>query len=580
MANVLDEQYLASDTLRCNTKTTNLATGLMTALTMTLSSGIAGASIGIGWRMDEFAFVGVFGFAIFLTVQVFSKSIVACLIQAMITGYLAYFVANPWLNWSIENLMLDTPGKAIVVVHGVHLLHGGMYCLFAALWWAFRKWVYLGFFAAPALWLVLESVYPAMFPMRQGCLIVQSLPLVQVASIFGVPGATLQVFAIASLLPLAYLSWATAGCVEKRIENRQFKLCAILILVATLINVSWGSYRVHRFQQQAANFSGDYLNIGVIQGDTEYAAAHKSFTNRSRELTDCDLLLWPECALGKYQRDLVDFSDESQVSKKSIGIGYRFRPLPNPECYLLGGGYSWTPKKISAAETTSAQKFGFSFRPKPKMKEKFVSAFLLDPQEQLVGRHDKIELMAGGEYVPFSDVFPWLEDWLVEGANDGMLLTRGLEATPIGGVNGVSVGALLCCEDMYPRLSRQMTLQGADLIVCLTNGMSFNSDIALKQHFNIGRFRAIENNRYFARCGSFGVSGLVSPDGTVQQRLPCFEEKTASLRVPKHKRATSWFNYLGDTLTPASYLMLISLVVLGSFNAVSKRRIPKNVSDV
>ena len=89
MANVLDEQYLASDTLRCNTKTTNLATGLMTALTMTLSSGIAGASIGIGWRMDEFAFVGVFGFAIFLTVQVFSKSIVACLIQAMITGYLS-----------------------------------------------------------------------------------------------------------------------------------------------------------------------------------------------------------------------------------------------------------------------------------------------------------------------------------------------------------------------------------------------------------------------------------------------------------------------------------------------------------
>ena len=569
MAGVLDEQSLTSDALQQQALTSTFPRALLVTASAMLSSSIAGACIGLGWRMDEFAFLGVLGFAIFLTTQVYLKSFLACVFQAMFTGYLAYFIANPWLNWTIENLMDDAPTKVLIVIHGVHLLHGGMYFLFAAVWWVFRKWVTFGLFAAPALWLILESIYPAMFPMRQGCLIVQALPLVQIASVFGVPGATLQVFAIASMLPLGYLTLRNRNIVERRFENKQYKLCMIMILVATSINVGWGSYRVHQLQQQAASFGGDYLNVGVLQGDTEYGGSNFEFAKRSRQLDDCDLILWPECSFGKYQTDLVDFSDEALVSKKSIGIGFQFQPLPDPNCYLLGGGYAWTPKAIPPEEAASAKKYGFPVR--PKMKEKYVSAFLLDPHEQLLGRHDKMELMAGGEYVPFADVLPWLNDWLLNGADDGLLLSRGLEASPVGDVEGVSVGALLCCEDMYPRLSRKMTQQGADLIVCLTNGMSFNSDIALRQHFNIGRFRAIENNRYFARCGSHGVSGLITPDGTVQQRLPCFEEQDATLKVPKQKRATSWFSYFGDTLTPASYLMSMMLVVFSGFKAAGNR---------
>jgi len=536
MADVPDNRTLPIDALQFPVITSTFAKCFLVIALATLSSSLAGVAIGLGWRVDELAFVGVVGFAIFLTVQVYLKSFWASLFQAILTGYLAYYTANPWLNWTIENLMDDAPTKVLIVVHGVHLLHGGMYCVFAALWWAFRKWVPLGLFAAPALWLILESVYPAMYPMRQGCLILQTLSFVQIASVFGVPGATLQVFAIASLLPLGYLCWSSA---EQQIEKKRYKLCIVMILVATLINFGWGCSRVGSLQQQAASFSGDYLSVGVLQGNTEYG-----------------------------ETDLVDFSDETLVSKKSIGIGFQFRPLPDPDCYLLGGGYAWTAKPIPPEQAASAKKYGFPVR--PEMKEKFVSAFLLDTQEQLVGRHDKMELMAGGEYVPFADVFPWLNDWLLEGASDGLLLSRGLKATPIGEVEGMSIGALLCCEDMYPRLARQMTRQGADLIVCLTNGMSFNSDIALKQHFNIGRFRAIENNRYFARCGSYGVSGLIMPDGTVQQSLPCLEEQTAKLMVPNHKRATSWFSYFGDTLTPASYILLVLLVVSGGFKFVNR----------
>ena len=521
---------------------------------------LAGAGLGVGWRNDNLAVLGIVGFGVFLLAQVSFKRLSICLLHGLITGYIAYLLANPWMVWTIENLMDAATIKTFFVVQSVHLLHGGMYFSFAGLWWLSRKWSHYSWLAAPAIWLILESIYPAMFPTRQACLIVNAGPLIQISSIFGVAGVSLQVFAIASLLPLGCLIWKSKQqpyASQRRFTNYKSYVAGILIL--TSINFLWGAYRSNRIQQEAINFSGEYLSVGLIQGDTEYASYHQNFVQRSRDLSSagCDLVLWPECSLGKYNRELVDFSDDSEVAMNSIGIGYQFRPLPDPGCYLLGGGYSW-----------SGQLADYD----AQVETKYVSAFLIDPQENLSGRHDKIELMAGGEYVPFANSFPQLSDWLVdEEEQDGVLLSRGELARPIGEVEGVSIAALLCCEDMYPRLAGKMTRQGADLIVCLANGMAFNSDIALHQHFNISRFRAVENNRHFIRCGSYGVSSLVMPNGTVNSRLACFAEEDLTLQIPKRKRTTTIFSQLGDTLTPFSYLLLVILGLVSCWKSLRLR---------
>ena len=118
MVDVFVEQTLTSNTSQGQSKPSTLSTFLIVVVVATLSSCVAGACIGFGWRIDKFAFLGVIGFAIFLTVQVYLKSFLACLVQALLTGYLAYFVANPWLNWTIDNLMDDAPSKALIVIHG------------------------------------------------------------------------------------------------------------------------------------------------------------------------------------------------------------------------------------------------------------------------------------------------------------------------------------------------------------------------------------------------------------------------------------------------------------------------------
>lgn len=560
---------------------TNWASSLAVIGLSIAGSCTAGLGIGLGWRIDDYSLLGILGLGIFLAVQITLNRFRSCIVHGLLTGYLAFFVANPWLDWTIDSLVDGSPTKAIVVVQSIHLLHGGMYCLFAGLWWASRKWLPGGLFTAPAIWLILESIYPAMFPMRQACLIADVIPLIQICSIFGVAGATLQVFAIASIIPLTLLAVRCRSGCQNHSNLKTLRSAIAIIICLTVINFGWGTYRSNQIQSRLASFDGGYLNVGVLQGDTEYAGSNYSFANRSRELADCDLILWPECSLGKYQRDLVDFSDEGLVAKKSIGIGYQFRPLADPECFLLGGGYSWTAEPIR--ESSHAAKSISGRLQKPTVKQRFVSAFLLDPQEQLVGRHDKIELMAGGEYTPFADIIPGLEEWLAEEPDDdaghAVSLSRGQAALPIGKIKGMEVAALLCCEDMYPRLTRQMVNRGADLIVCLTNGMSFNSKIALQQHFNIGRFRAIENNRYFVRCGSHGISALILPDGKVEQRLPCFAERDLSLQVPLQKRSTTWFSRLGDTITTASYMVLIGLAGFAVFQTNSRRMIAKTGGD-
>lgn len=105
---------------------------------------------------------------------------------------------------------------------------------------------------------------------------------------------------------------------------------------------------------------------------------------------------------------------------------------------------------------------------------------------------------------------------------------------------------MLCCEDMYPSISRELTNNGADILICLANAACFNEEAALYQHFLISRFRAIENNRYLLRCGSHGVSALVGPTGEVLERIPCFENQQMKVEIPIKKRQLSLFTQFGS----------------------------------
>ncbi len=517
---------------------------LLHLITFFVTAIFAGTLCGFGWQVDSLSLLGIVGLGVFLAWQGSCRKLIPCLLHALLTGYVGFAIANVWMPSTIEILSPASEETIFYTSQAVHLLHAGIFVAFSLSWWISRRYLKGGYFVAPLIWLILESIYPSMFPIRIATLIADSTPLIQACSVFGVLGASLQVFLLASLVPLAW-SWMVKS---NHLSRSHVAVGIATIALLTTVNFVFGWQRTNSFRSAESNFSGEYLNVGLIQGTTGNATSHLEFGKRSRELVKngAELILWPECAFGKYKRDLADFSNDYEVAKKSMGIGYRFRPLSNPQCHLLGGGYSWSEKDS-----------------KGRMTARFVSAFLLDPAEQLVGRHDKIQLMAGGEFIPFESCIPQIRDWVGQAIDtrdpEGVPLSRGTEVRPIGTVKGVSIGAILCCEDMYSEISRQLISEGADVIACLTNGVAFESKIAINQHFNLGRFRAVENNCYLVRCSSHGISCLVRPDGSVVNALPSFSEQDCELRIPIENREHSFYCRYGDILTPACALILAGL---------------------
>lgn len=516
------------------------------------SATISAAGVGIGWRWEHFGWAGLIGLACFWLAQWRYQRLGLVVLHGLLTGYLIFLIANPWMKWTIAGLLESTSTKTVIVTHGIHFWHGGSWCLFAIIWWAGRKMLPNGWLLAPLIWLLVEAGYPAMFPIRQACLLLDIQPLTQIAAVLGVTGVTLQALLIASVIPLVFAT------TTDRISRATGIRCLLVIAMVTAVHFAWGSFRIHRLEAATETSTTQFLNVGLIQGDTEYAEFHLNFVTRSNQLAEkCELIAWPECSLGHYERAFTDFSDDNEVILHSADCGPVIRPWPEPQCKLLAAGYSWTRHPD-----------------KEKLETKFVSAYLIDEQESTIGRHDKIELMAGGEYTPGANLFPALAQWLAplpdEDDIDPPSMSRGSQLKPIGSINGLSLAVLLCCEDMYPWLSRAMTNAGADVLIELGNGMSFNSEIPLRQHFNIARFRAIENNRYFIRCGSFGVSGLISPSGTILKTVPCFAELDLLVTVPIEHRPRTAYSYCGPTLNVVAAMVYFTGVFI--FGIRSRQR--------
>ena len=542
---------------------------------------LAGALVGVGWVWPSLSLLGIAGLAFFLHGQILQPKLRWRFFHGLVTGYIAFAVANFWMVWTIENTVALTSLQATLFAQAIHLFHGGVFACFAFVGWFAEKKIPHGWLLWPALFALVEMLWPSLYPARQGCLLFSISPLVQVVSIFGISAATFQLVAISGLFPLG-LRYFFGGPEHQPSGRRHALLAMSAIVIMTGCNFGWGYWRCSEIEQAERDYVGDKLSILALQNETSYATYHVDLVAHSREASeDCDLIVWPECSLGHFDKSLTSFSDWKKLSKLSYGYGsVSKRPLPKPKRHLLAAGYSSVRKSESEVVTLAALN---EEPPEPKIESKYVTAYLISPEEEILGVHDKVELMAGGEYMPaewlVTPVSRWLaaleaEDGLGESEADKFEqeepafdpstypLSRGNETGPIGTIEGVSVGTMLCCEDMYSHVSREETKNGADVLICLANGICFNDQAALEQHYMIGRFRALENNRYLLRCGSVGVSALLNPAGNEVDKLDCFENSQMNIDIPCRQRELSLFTVWGEWPLYAAAFSIYLLMTL------------------
>jgi apolipoprotein N-acyltransferase len=147
-------------------------------------------------------------------------------------------------------------------------------------------------------------------------------------------------------------------------------------------------------------------------------------------------------------------------------------------------------------------------------KESYNSAYFLEKSGAFGQRYDKLRLVPFGEYIPLKFIFGGLKpiaDAL--GISDfsagaaPVIFRWAREDWPFG--------VLICFEDIFMDLARDLADRDAKFLVVITNDAWFGKTSAPFQHLQASIFRAIENGISVVRAANTGISAFVSHQGRV-----------------------------------------------------------------
>jgi len=189
------------------------------------------------------------------------------------------------------------------------------------------------------------------------------------------------------------------------------------------------------------------------------------------------------------------------------------------------------------------------------------AAVLVNERGLPAAQYDKIRLMPFGEYVP-------LPRWL-PGA--GMLggvvgdFTPGEQYTliPLGSAgDSPRAGAFICLESAYPDITRRLTLEGADVLVEMTNDAYQGDTSILRQHLSNAVFRAVETGRPLLRVTNTGVSARIDERGRVSDETGRFVEAVRAWPVARSAGGRTFYVEHGDAFAAACTLLGLASVAL------------------
>ena len=299
--------------------------------------------------------------------------------------------------------------------------------------------------------------------------------LIQFANVLGAYGLG---FLIALVNASLFYAWF-----ERKNRKAVFGLMAVIVCVLTGL---WGYGK----QTLEKSFNPkEYLRVSVVQGNIpqsvkwELMAKEKILEideklTRLAALEQTDLIIWPEAAFpGYFNRDL----QAERISRLAEEI----------RTPLLLGGLEWESEK-----------------------ESYNSAYFLKKDGAFGQRYDKLRLVPFGEYVPLKSIFGGLKpvaDALgISDFNAGtapVIFRWSREEWPFG--------VLICFEDVFSDLARDLADHGAKFLVVITNDAWFGKTGAPYQHLQASIFRAVENGMSVVRAANTGVSAFVSHQGRV-----------------------------------------------------------------
>lgn len=473
---------------------------------------------------------------------------------AFLYGTLGVALLFRWLGGTIMTFSnLGWPIAALAVLLFA-IVFGSPYLL---LWGSVhplrRRLGSLWIVALPALQVVIEyaTMYVFLFPYNHGATQYRTPWMWQIVSITGVAGLSYALFFVnASLAEVLYRRR------EGKAPPWPWLAASALLVVGVLGFGAWRHAAV-----EATLAAAPTLRVGIVQTDKTMV---QRFTESRRRM----ILDWIEAterlSAANDDVDLVVWSEGASPANVHDGAVYtRLAGLAREGGFELfvGGGtdephaYPETEAEWAAERARDPALRELRGRePGDQWWERYNSVYLFGRDGQIRGRYDKLVPLPFGEYLPLSDTFPILREW-IKGPGD---FRAGKEATVIEGETA-RIAAPICYEAILPYQVRRF--DDPDLLVNPTNDAWFARP-GPEQHAMLAVGRATELGIPLVRSAYTGVSMVVEPHGDIVHEVPVLQASEAVVPV-RMARVPTVYARLGDWFTAACAVLLAASLALG-----------------
>lgn len=379
----------------------------------------------------------------------------------------------------------------------------------------------------PTVWVSLEAVFPLLFPYHQGDLQHRNLVIMQVASLVGVAGVSWLVMAVNA----TWLELFDAARQGRQLPTKAPSFLALVLLGA----LGFGVWRVGHLEQTMG--SGSHLKVGLIQGNygveelrrttaAQIVARYRQLSLEARQ-QGAQLIIWGEGASPYNPKRFWDRMLELHTELDTD---------------LLFGGSSRAPVE--------------------GVVRSFNSAYGLPRTETEPTKYDKNILLAFGEYLPGTQLFPKLKG-KIRGIGDFQAgqgsVTLAYPNNPAGPVNALP---LICYEAILDDfVLEKVRATNPNLLVNITHDAWFGDTACPHQFLMLVATRAVEHGVSIARVANTGISAVVDPTGQIRGQTPLFQEAVAVEEVSIETFATV-FQRLGHAFTYLCMGLTVMTVLL------------------
>ena len=375
--------------------------------------------------------------------------------------------------------------------------------------------------AAPFLWVAVELARTRItaFPWELlGYSQIANFGLTRITTLTGVYGLSFEIALVNSVFAAAFLAPREGGN-----QRRKWLLgaaCAAAVVLQAGQLLAPPAFLTDRsallVQPNIPILEGAMWTKAYFQDTLRDLTAVSLHPAGEKESRRYDLIVWPESPSPFYTNDPL-FRDAVSALARQSGT------------WVVAGSIGIASAMHGGGESS----------------EIFNSAALVNPQGEWVGRYDKVHLVPFGEYLPFPQVFGFAGGLTKEVGE----FQRGASRTPLE-AGGERFGTFICYESIFPDEVRQGPLQGAQVLLNISNDGWYGDSGAWAQHLQQTQMRAIENDRWLLAGTNTGMTASIDPYGRIVAATP--RKVRTGLAAPYalisgttfYTRHGDWFAYL------------------------------------